>query len=150
MTLFKKGIKVNVLPRLTKEKAQEIYEGLKLKDINRLFLEDNIPTEYSVRVQKEANRLECEMVSKMNGSFIIVNAVLAIYNKGGEVIEKAIPAVFYKVTTELSLKNSMSSELLDVNKLVVDVRAWSEGNPNEKPSWKDYKSSFIGGYNDKI
>ena len=140
--LFKTIKAINTLATLTAKKAQEIYVGLQTKDANRLFLEDNIPTEYTVAVEKEINRLESEMVSKMSGSFIIEPAVPATYTEEGEIDEEAVPAVYYTVTTEKALKEGMSSEILDIPTLVTDVRIWSDGNPDQEPSWTNYKSSF--------
>jgi len=140
--LFKTIKTINTLATLTSKKAQEIYVGLQTKDANRLFLEDNIPTEYTVAVEKEINRLESEMVSKMAGSYILEPSVPATYTEDGEIDEKAVPAVYYAVTTEDALKKGMSSDLLDIPTLVTDVRIWSDGNPNQEPTWTNYKSSF--------
>ena len=140
--LFKTIKTINTLATLTSKKAQEIYVGLQTKDANRLFLEDNIPTEYTVAVEKEINRLESEMVSKMSGSFIIEPAVPATYTEDGEIDEEEVPAVYFGVTTETALKASMSSEILDIPTLVTDVRIWSDGNPDQEPAWTNYKASF--------
>ena len=115
MTLFIKKQELNVLPELDSETAMEIYQALKIKDANRLFLEDDIPTEYSVEVETEMKRLEADMISKMNSG---------------------------KVTTETGLKASMSSDLLDVSVVCTDVRIWSDGLPDQEPNFETYKESF--------
>jgi len=140
MTLFNKTITQNTVPGLTSTQAMVVYEGLKTKDANTLFLEDNIPTGHSEAVVKEMRRLETEMVSKMNGSFLL-NAEQSHYDdEGNKVVDKE--AEYFVVTTEAALKNSLSSDLLDVAVVVVDVRIWSDGNPDATPSWTVYKNSF--------
>ena len=140
--LFKTVNPINTLPALDSTHAMEIYVALKTKDGNRLFLEDNIATEYTEQVQKEISILESEMVSKMSGSYVLTPKVLATYDDEGEVLTKEVPATYYIVTTEAALKASMSSDLLDVSTVVTDVRIWSDGKPDESPSWTTYKSSF--------
>ena len=142
MALFKIVSEANTMPTLTAKTAQSIYELLKTHDINTLFLEQNIPTEYSAQVQNEINRLESEMVSKMNGSFELTARVPVTYDEEGEIVDKEISATYYKVTTEKALKESMSSELLDIPTIVTDVRIWSDGKPDEEPAWGDYKATF--------
>ncbi len=142
MTLFIKKNEVNILPALTSEKAMEIYEALKTKNLNRLFLEDNIPTEYTKQVMKEMQSLESEMVSKMNGRFELTPRILAEYDEEGNISKEAIPATYFKVTTETALKNSMSSEILNIDTVVVDIRIYSDGKPDELPTWTVYKASF--------
>jgi len=142
--LFVKKETKNVLPVLTSEQAMGIYEGLKTKDANRLFLEDNIPTEYTVEVMKEIQRLESEMVAKMNGSFKVTDKIPAEYDEEGNETKAAIPATYYLVTTEAELEESMASELLTINTVVTDIRIWSDGNPDATPTWTDYKASLTG------
>jgi len=142
MTLFNKIVESNSLPALSADEAMSIYELLKTKDANVLFLEEDIATEYTEQVEKELKRLESEVVSKMSGSFVTTPKVPATYDEMGEVDKEAIPAVYYKVTTETALKSSLSSDLLDVDTVVADVRAWSDGNPDETPNWTTYKNSF--------
>ena len=120
----------------------EIYVALKTKDGNRLFLEDNIATEYTEQVQAEINKLESEMVSKMSGSYELTAKIPAVYDEEGEILTEEVPATYYVVTTETSLKASMSSKLLTVDTVVTDVRAWSAGNPDKTPSWTTYKASY--------
>jgi len=141
MVLFIKAKPVNILPALEKEDAMEIYELLKTKDANTLFLE-GIATDYSEQVIAEMRRLENEMNSKMNGSFELTSKIPAVYNEEGDISKKEILATYYTVTTETALKSSMSSTLLDVDIVAIDVRIWSDGNPNETPNWTTYKASF--------
>ena len=142
MALFKIVPEVKILPTLTAEMAQSIYELLKTNDINTLFLEQNIPTEYSSKVSKEINKLENEMVSKMNGSFELTARVPATYDDEGEIVDEEVPATYFKVTTEKALKGSMSSVILDIPTIVTDVRIWSDGKPDEEPTWSNYLLTF--------
>ena len=140
--LFKTVNPINTLPALDSTHAMEIYVALKTKDGNRLFLEDNIATEYTEQVQAEINKLESEMVSKMSGSYELTAKIPAVYDEEGEILTEEVPATYYVVTTETSLKASMSSKLLTVDTVVTDVRAWSAGNPDKTPSWTTYKASY--------
>ena len=119
--LFNKIKATKTLAPLTAEKAKEIYELLKTKDANSIFLEDNIPTEYTKQVQTEMDRLENETITKASGNFIIEPAYPETYNEDGEVDEEAVPAVYYKLTTKKALLESMSSDLLDVSEACSDV-----------------------------
>ena len=140
--LFKTVNPINTLPALDSTHAMEIYVALKTKDGNRLFLEDNIATEYTEQVQAEINKLESEMVSKMSGSYELTAKIPAVYDEEGEILTEEVPATYYVVTTEIALKASMSSDLLDIDTVVTDVRIWSDGKPDETPSWSNYKNSF--------
>ena len=140
--LFKTVNPINTLPALDSTHAMEIYVALKTKDGNRLFLEDNIATEYTEQVQAEINKLESEMVSKMSGSYELTAKIPAVYDEEGEILTEEVPATYYVVTTETALKASMSSDLLDIDTVVTDVRIWSDGKPDETPSWTTYKASF--------
>ena len=140
--LFKTVNPINTLPALDSTHAMEIYVALKTKDGNRLFLEDNIATEYTEQVQAEINKLESEMVSKMSGSYELTAKIPAVYDEEGEILTEEVPATYYVVTTEIALKASMSSDLLDIDTVVTDVRIWSDGKPDETPSWTTYKASF--------
>jgi hypothetical protein len=88
-------------------------------------------------VLDEAKRLETEMVSKMSGNYVIEEAT---YTDEGEIFS---PAVYFAVTGEATLRNSMSSDFLDVSTVCTDVRIWSDGNPDVEPSWTVYKNSFV-------
>jgi len=140
--LFKTVNPINTLPALDSTHAMEIYVALKTKDGNRLFLEDNIATEYTEQVQAEINKLESEMVSKMSGSYELTAKIPAVYDEEGEILTEEVPATYYVVTTETALKASMSSDLLDIDTVVTDVRIWSDGKPDETPLWTTYKASY--------
>jgi len=140
--LFKTVNPINTLPALDSTHAMEIYVALKTKDGNRLFLEDNIATEYTEQVQAEINKLESEMVSKMSGSYELTAKIPAVYDEEGEILTEEVPATYYVVTTEIALKASMSSDLLDIDTVVTDVRIWSDGKPDETPLWTTYKASY--------
>ena len=142
MTLFKKSASVVGVASLTAENAMVIYDLLKTKDANRIFLEDNIPTEHTVQVEKEIQQMESEMVSKMSGTFATVEAKPAELDKNGQETKAAVEAVYFAPTTEAALVSSMSSDLITVATLVIDVRAWSDGNPDQEPTWAVYKASF--------
>ena len=145
MSLFIKKTEPNTLPALGEVQAMEIYEALKTKDPNRLFLEDNIPTEYSMQVLKEISKLEGEMVSKMNGTFVTLVGSPAVPDEEGEFTTSAVPPTYFIVSTEANLVSSMDSSILTVATVVEDVRIWSDGSPSEEPSWEVYKNSFSNG-----
>ena len=142
MSLFIKTKVVNVLPALSEVVAMEVYEGLKTKDPNRLFLEDNIPTEYSMQVLAEIRSLESEMVSKMSGTFVTLVGSPEVLDEEGNVTEAATSPTYFSVSTEANLVSSMDSSILTVATVVEDVRIWSDGNPDEEPTWATYKASF--------
>ena len=142
MSLFIKKTELNTLPALEAVQAMEIYEALKTKDPNRLFLEDNIPTEYSVQVLAEIKRLESEMVSKMNGTFVTLVGSPAVLDEEGEITTPAVPPTYFVVSTEANLVSSMDSSILTIATVVEDVRIWSDGNPDASPTWATYKASF--------
>ena len=119
--LFNKTKTTNTLPALTAEKAQEIYVGLQTKDANRLFLEDNIPTEYTVQVEKEINRLESEIILKVSGRFLLEAKIPATYTEKGEIDKAEVPAVYFKLTTKAALIKTVSSELLNLDTLCSDI-----------------------------
>lgn len=131
MALFEKKTDYVELSPLTAETAQLIYdklsEGMSPTDV---FKDTGLSFRYINQVLEETKRLENEMVSKMNGNFIT----------GTDADDDLI---HYEVTTETALKNSMESDLLDVGKVVVDVRRWSDGKPDNTPSWAAYKASFV-------
>jgi len=89
----------------------------------------------------KTKRIEIEINQKLSGDFEIASPVYTMSDEGVAVIDT--PAEYYKPTTEYQLKKSISSELLDSNKVVIDVRKWSDGNPDEEPSWTVFKNSFI-------
>ena len=140
MSLFIKKTEPNVLAPLTEVSAMVVYEALKTKDPNRLFLEDNIPTEYSMQVLAEIRSLESEMVSKMSGTFVTLVGSPAVLDEEGAT--SAVPPTYFAVTTEANLVSSMDSSILTVATVVEDVRIWSDGNPDEEPTWATYKASF--------
>ena len=135
--LFIKTTTVTSVEALTAEDAQTIYGKLSEgKTETQLFTEEAISFDDSKTVQTEIKRLESEMRAKMNGSYLLEEEVK---DEEGEI---TTPAVYFKVTTETALKESMSSDLLDTDTLVTDVRMWSGGNPDEAPLWADYLKTF--------
>ena len=146
MTLFKSNIETVEKEVLNAESAQAIYAEFKAgKNENELF-KLGVSFADSKIVMDEIKVLESEMLSKMNGSFVLTEAVPAEFildEDGTQVETKAwIPATYFVVTTETALKNSMSSDLLDIATVVNDVRIWSDGNPDVLPTWTTYKESF--------
>ena len=136
--LFQKTETLNTLPALTSEQAKAIYEGLKTKDINNLFLEDNIPTEYSEEVNKEMKRIESEILSKMRGTFLITPAVAEQLDENEEVLVAAVEAVYFELTTKTALLASLSSDLLDVEYVLEDVEDYSIVY-KEGRTWVEFK-----------
>ena len=140
MTLFKSNIETVEKEVLNAESAQAIYAEFKLgKNENELFKE-GVSFSDSKLVMDEIKVLESEMLSKMNGSFVLTEMVPAEYNEEGEETAVSIPATYFNVTTELVLKNSMSSDLLDVSILVADVRAYY--TKDIKLSWVNFVNLF--------
>ena len=137
MTLFntKTIVAVDNIP--TTEEAQTIYSSLKAGKNETDLFKEGIAFEKTAIVVTEMKSLESEMVSKMQGSYLLEEAVK---NEEGEI---TTPPVYFIVTTETALKESMSSDLLDTDILVEDVRIWSDGNPDKEPSWVDYKKLFV-------
>ena len=93
-------------------------------------------------LELKINKLESEMVSKMSGSYELTAKIPAVYDEEGEILTEEVPATYYVVTTEIALKASMSSDLLDIDTVVTDVRIWSDGKPDETPLWTTYKASY--------
>ncbi len=122
--LFKRTIQATGLDSLTPTEAKAIYARLIAGENENDLFKTGIPFEYSAQVIAEAKRIESEMVSKLNGTFVI--------DEG-----------YYEVTTEAQLRNSITSTLLTIATVVADVRIWSDGNPDNSPSWTVYKNSFI-------
>ena len=113
MTLFKTNNTTTVVDAVTAEEAQEIYTALKSgKNATDLFKEGT-PFAKTAEVEAELKKLEAEVLSKMPTA-----------------------------TTETALKASMSSDILDTDILVTDVRIYSDGNPDEEPTFDTWKASF--------
>ena len=121
--------------------AQAIYVLLKTKNSSDIRREDNYRMFNIEQVQAEIKKLESEMVSKMNGSYVTVEEVSHIDEESGETVIDT-PVEYFSVTTETALKESMSSDILDVDTLVEDVRKWSDNNPDSAPTFSVYKNSF--------
>ena len=126
---------------LNKTDAMKIYQlFLDGKNHTQMFVEDRISFNHSEQVKTEMIRLENEMVSKMNGVFLLTEATYKIDKDENRVIDKA--AEYFKLSSETILKNSISSDLLTVSTVVTDIRKWSDGSPDDAPKWATYKTSF--------
>jgi len=114
MTLFiKKREKSNII--LNKEKINLIYEALRLgKNVTDARFYANVPSKHVKTVLKEAKRIEKEITSMMA--------------KGA--------------TTKTSLIENIKSDILDVKVVLDDVIAWSNGDPDNAPTWIEYKKFF--------
>jgi len=144
MTLFINKKEEVEVSELSAEQAQKIYEALKAgKNENQLFKE-GISFEDSGTVTSEIKRLESEILSKMNGTFVITPRVLAEYEvdeEGNQVETKPyVSPTYYKLSTEVALKESLKSDLLKVETLVADVRAWH--TEDSKLTWTAFKDCF--------
>jgi hypothetical protein len=135
--LFKKVQTQAEFVGLSDSGYQAIYELLLVKSPQAIRLDDGYSMVHIQIVLDEAKRLETEMVSKMSGNYVIEEAT---YTDEGEIFS---PAVYFAVTGEATLRNSMSSDFLDVSTVCTDVRIWSDGNPDVEPSWTVYKNSFV-------
>jgi hypothetical protein len=114
--LFKKVQTQAEFVGLSIESYQAIYELLLTKSPQSIRLMDGYSMVHIQIVLDEAKRLENEINLLMAGDTI---------------------------TDEASLQDSLSSEILDINDVVFDVRIWSDGNPDVEPSWTVYKNSFV-------
>ena len=142
MTLFikKKPVKEELV--VSASEAQKIYGYFKSGlDETQIFLKYGLPITISAFVKAEIKSLESQIISKMKGSYLLTGEESHFDEETGEKVVD-VEAVYFKPTTEVALKNSISSDLLDVDLLVTDVRVWSDGKPDESPTWVDYKNSF--------
>jgi len=113
--LFKRTPQVVAVSALTGTAAKAIYAKLIAgKNENDLFKEDGTSFAYSAQVVVEAKRIEAAVIAYMRD----------------------------EPTTEANLRSTISSTLLTVATVVTDVRAWSDGNPDESPNWETYKATF--------
>ena len=113
--LFKRIVPTKSVVDFTPTKAKEIYAHLiSGKTETELFSDHKIPFAHSAQVIAEAKRIEVAVIAYMNDA----------------------------PTTEANLRSTISSTLLTVATVVTDVRAWSDGNPDESPNWAVYKASF--------
>jgi hypothetical protein len=135
--LFKKVQTQAEFVGLSDSGYQAIYELLLVKSPQSIRLMDGYSMVHIQIVLDEAKRLENEINSRMSGGYVIDEAT---YDNDG--IELT-PVVYFSVTDEASLQDSLSSEILDINDVVFDVRIWSDGNPDVEPSWTVYKNSFV-------
>ncbi|MBT7929561.1 hypothetical protein HN682_06575 [Candidatus Peregrinibacteria bacterium] len=135
--LFKRKRKVFTEPNLTSSKAMAIYELLKTFSPQDVRLKHGHRMVHIQRVLKESKRLEAEVRLKLSGNYLITPAVF----EGDDLIE---PAVYYTPATQPNMKNSLSSDLLNVTTVVDDIRSWSNGDPVNPPTWNAFKNSFDG------
>ena len=141
MTLFNTKTVIEVDNTPSAEEAQSIYDGLKAGKNETDLFKDGVGFKKSAIVIAEMKKLESEMVSKMRGSYILVHEVSHIDEDTQEKVIDVAKECF-AVTTEDALKASMSSDLLDINTLVTDVRIYSDNNPDISPDWDTYKASM--------
>ena len=112
--LFKRTA-INTTPdTLTPTEAKQLYARLIAGENENDLFKTGTPFEYSAQVIAEAKRIEVAVIAYMNDA----------------------------PTTEANLRSTISSTLLTVATVVTDVRAWSDGNPDESPNWAVYKASF--------
>jgi len=106
------------LPTLISQEAQTIY-ALLLESLTPFFIfrRHGHKIAYGNQVETEAKRIESKVVAYMNDAS----------------------------RTEAQLKASISSTLLTVDTVDTDIRIWSDGNPDQSPSWATYKASFNNG-----
>ena len=104
----------------------DIYNFMDGRDVSSSFSDKAHNSEYSfeefIVVDKEAKRVQAEVDSKKAGTYILEVAIPVVKHfdeeTGEEVIDsEAVPAVYYVYTTDLKLKNSVTSEL-DVSKFI--------------------------------
>ena len=142
MSLFDKKSAVKEPKPLTPKMAQELYDLFRSgKTHTRLFIEDGVSFDDSGAVWNEIKRLETEIIQKVSGNFMMTPAVPEIRDENDKITREAVPAVFYKVTTQSNLEKSLSSDLLDVKILTTDcIRFFPDYD--EKRTWGQFKEAF--------
>ena len=142
MPIGKLKIKKFVEPTPTSERSMLIYELLKTKSPQEIRLHDGYRTSEVMAVTKEVARLELEVQQKLSGAYIVDEAVVEVNAETGE--ETVVSdAVYYKPTTEYQMKISLDSDILDIATVVADTRKWSDGDPDNSPTWNVFKNSFV-------
>jgi len=132
-----------VIP-LTGEQAMIIYGYFKAgKTETQMFIEDGISFDNSKKVKDEIERISNDINTKMSGRLLLSPEERSIDEDTDEsiVIKEA---VYFKVTTKTSLKNSLTSDLLNANTVLDDYILWSKGTPEVSVSW----IQFVNGYNE--
>jgi hypothetical protein len=133
---------------LTEELAQEIYEAIKKNGSwQKAFTADD--TDFDLTNCKAVagliKNVQAEVQSKMSGSYMISPAIPAVYSEYVEgeeptIVEEAIPAVYFAVTDQQSLVESITS-ILDTETVVSDIIAYN-GSYDPKRTWEEYVASF--------
>jgi hypothetical protein len=152
---------------LTLEKSKKIYdlllEGLNCKDIwIKIGHENDLKLKHCKDVKEEAERIELLIMQMMSGNYLI-SPIEYKLDENGEVVYEEIPdpnnegeviknqvilneAVYFIPTTEKALISQIrlvtKNEFLDVAMVAEDVRMWSDGNPDESPSFIDWIKTF--------
>jgi len=140
MTLFYVKKEARVVPVITSEFAQAIYDGFKKKKTRtQLFKENVVDTpyifEYIQSVYEEKNVLESEVLSKMNGTYLVSAAE---YDGIGN---KTKDEVYFSPTTEKALIDSVSSAF-NSETFIGDMIKWADGCYMEDRTWEQYKLLF--------
>ena len=136
MALFIKKETTIVEPPISPELSQTIYGLFKEgKGETEMFKEDAISFADSKTVKDEMTKLETEIRSKCNGTFILEEAI----KEDGEI---TTPAVYFKTTTKTALINSLSSDLLSVETLLDDVIIYNDGEYKEDRTWTEFLALF--------
>ena len=142
MPIGKLKIKKFVEPTPTSERSMLIYELLKTKSPQEIRLHDGYRTSEVMAVTKEVARLELEVQQKLSGAYMLSEAVIEVDAETGE--ETVVSDVeYYKPTTEYQMKISLDSDILDIATVVADTRKWSDGDPDNSPTWNVFKNSFV-------
>ena len=141
--LFKKN-KVKKAETSILSVSQEIYNkfkelGIKCSDCSALFTDKLTDFDFKniKGVSKEDKRLEDEIVSKMQGSFKIADAVTD--EETGEI---TTPIQYFDAKDEKTLVTSLSSELLDVALVVSDMIKYADGDFDEDRTFTEWKALF--------
>ena len=142
--LFKKN-KVKKAETSILSVSQEIYNkfkelGIKCSDCSALFTDKLTDFDFKniKGVSKEVKRLEDEIVSKMQGSFKIADAVTD--EETGEI---TTPIQYFDAKDEKTLVTSLSSELLDVALVVSDMIKYADGDFDEDRTFPEWKALFV-------
>jgi hypothetical protein len=135
--LFKQKHNRAVKEALSQSDATAIYELLKTKSPQVIRLTTQYNGKDIHAVVKEVKRLEAEVNSKMSGGYVLLSAST---DEEGVVT----PAVYYEVKTFANMKNSLQSNLLDVETVLNDIMIWVNGDPvaDKDITWFQFKKTF--------
>ena len=110
---------------LTADIAQEIYELIKTHGNADLAFKNQEGSVYDAENVKatadELDRVVGLLTAYRNGSVVVTPVVPAVVDDEGNITMPAVPAVYYEYTTDEDLIAQVSSDLLDVSTIYIDL-----------------------------